>query len=149
MLHSVHTSRMVQTWTEHNECPSSSCRCHFSWLRFNYTRGADCRFQPTLAYQEHIQCSRDSMKQNVSTWSSLQPLGLVHPWWSYIKNESGLFCQMQGYLWNSMFNPLCQAIYLFSAKCICDYFSVCCFFLNTELYSNPQTGGRGEWKCLI
>lgn len=68
------------------------------------------------------------MKQNVSTWSSLQPLGLVHPWWSYIKKELGLFCQMQEYLWNSMFNPLCQAIYLFSAKCISDYFSVCYFF---------------------
>lgn len=58
----------------------------------------------------------------------LTALRLVHPWWSHVKNEFGLFCQMQGFLWDSMFNPLCQVIYLFSAKYICEYFSVRWFF---------------------
>lgn len=42
-----------------------------------------------------------------------------------------------------MSNPLCQATDLSSAKCICDYLSVFCLFLSTELYSSPPTGGDG------
>lgn len=93
MLNSIQTSRMVQTWTEHNERPSSSCRCHFSWLRFNYTHGADCRFQIALAYQEHIQCSGTRWNSMSARGLPCSPLVLFFP--GGATDRTGLACSVR------------------------------------------------------
>lgn len=65
-------------------------------------------------------------------WNKMSARGLPHsPWVLFIPGGAtwrmslAYFVRCRDILWNSTFNPLCQAIYLFSAKCICDYFSVC------------------------